>query len=107
MSLDNNGTATPELPTQGTFSNVSTNVSYQETATPSTLGSTSLHPVSQHGSEATTNITGKNSICVRSLRDAGDAWVKHLGCFQTAPLSTEEIIQVPSINDLSIMLRVP
>nr|XP_018885648.2 hematopoietic progenitor cell antigen CD34 isoform X1 [Gorilla gorilla gorilla] len=57
MSLGNNGTATPELSTQGTFSNVSTNVSYQETATPSTLGSTSLHPVSQHGNEATTNIT--------------------------------------------------
>ncbi|XP_031992621.1 hematopoietic progenitor cell antigen CD34 isoform X4 [Hylobates moloch] len=57
MSVDNNGTATREFPTQGTFSNVSTNVSYQETAIPSTLRSTSLHPVSQHGNEATTNIT--------------------------------------------------
>ncbi|KAL4699872.1 hypothetical protein H8957_000116 [Semnopithecus entellus] len=57
MSANTTSTVTPKSPTQGTFSTVSTNVSYQETAIPSTLGSTSPHPVSQHGNEATTNIT--------------------------------------------------
>ncbi|XP_023054167.1 hematopoietic progenitor cell antigen CD34 [Piliocolobus tephrosceles] len=56
-SANTTSTVTPKSPTQGTFSTVSTSVSYQETAIPSTLGSTSPHPVSQHGNEATTNIT--------------------------------------------------
>ncbi|XP_025253959.1 hematopoietic progenitor cell antigen CD34 isoform X1 [Theropithecus gelada] len=56
-SVNNTSTVTPKSTTQGTFSTVSTNVSYQETAIPSTLGSPSPHPVSQHGNEATTNIT--------------------------------------------------
>uniref|UniRef100_A0A2K5YJH0 CD34 molecule n=1 Tax=Mandrillus leucophaeus TaxID=9568 RepID=A0A2K5YJH0_MANLE len=56
-NANNTSTVTPKSSTQETFSTVSTNVSYQETAISSTLGSISPHPVSQHGSEATTNIT--------------------------------------------------
>uniref|UniRef100_A0A8I3WMI6 CD34 molecule n=1 Tax=Callithrix jacchus TaxID=9483 RepID=A0A8I3WMI6_CALJA len=57
-SPDNdNVTITPQSSTLGIFSTVSTNVSNQETAIPTTLGVTSQYPVSQNGTEGPSAIT--------------------------------------------------